>query len=430
MRTPQPVKSWSREQALGDRAGLVVVDDPRPQAMAHVGGARVDGSLVGVEGEREVPPVGEPEPIVELALQVRRPLVPLGSQPVVAAEGRDRRTGEEGGIHVALHLAERDGCAGEGPVGEGDAVPRVLPALVDEPVLVESRVLHESVAVAVAVAEDPLERPIGRLDEVVGIVGKAAPACELAEDDDEERRGIRRAVVHRAAAEREVGRGAEPHLVEDASRLLLGCGIHSGALQFGEGAERAEGERGVDRQRHQRGEQRVSTEQGHEPRCAGSDDGAVGMRGVEDAQGAEVELALQDDAFDRVVLERGHRDAGLPGEEAVRARGPGAKRHRNPLRSRTRPDAWSASAGSRMTMIRAARGSRRTPVGRPECCAGRRDHESEVARHAANRPGSLRAIPRVARCGRPVARPSFTSKMSAKSDSSTSSTRSAIGSRE
>ena len=49
------------EQALGGRGGLGVVEDPRPQQVADVGGQAVDLALVAVERERVAAALGHPE---------------------------------------------------------------------------------------------------------------------------------------------------------------------------------------------------------------------------------------------------------------------------------------------------------------------------------------------------------------------------------
>jgi hypothetical protein len=56
------------------------------------------------------------------------------------------------------------------------------------------------------------------------------PAAELAEQDDEEWRGISSAVVDRAAANCRTGLWAKPNLVQDPARLLLGDRIYRAAL--------------------------------------------------------------------------------------------------------------------------------------------------------------------------------------------------------
>ena len=67
----------------GHRLRLVLLDDPGPQAVADVGGERVDGPLVGVEAHGEPPSLLQPEVAVERGLQVRR-LAPVALVPLVS----------------------------------------------------------------------------------------------------------------------------------------------------------------------------------------------------------------------------------------------------------------------------------------------------------------------------------------------------------
>ena len=102
-------------------------------------------------------------------------------------------------------------------------------------------VLDVAVAVAVAEVVDPLEGAVGVGHEPVDRLGRQAPAPQLAEQHDEQGRGVDRAVVDGAAAEREGRGGPEPHLVQDAAGLLLGARVDVGALEPGEGLERRRG---------------------------------------------------------------------------------------------------------------------------------------------------------------------------------------------
>ena len=69
---------------------------------------------------------------------------------------RGRVLGRE---HVGLHLAQRDRPRGAGAVGVEDGIVAVLPALIDEALLVGAMVLHEAVAVRVAELVDPGRAP-------------------------------------------------------------------------------------------------------------------------------------------------------------------------------------------------------------------------------------------------------------------------------
>ena len=136
------------------------------------------------------------------------------------------------------------------------------------------------------------------------------PPRQLPEEHDEQRRGVRRAVVGGAAAEGQAGRGAAADLVQDPSGLLLGERVDRPALVPGQGAQRPEREVAVDRQRHQRGQQRVAAEQRHEPRRAGGDRRGGRVLLVEDPERAQVLLAAPQGRLQSVV--RGGDDPARP----------------------------------------------------------------------------------------------------------------------
>ena len=71
--------------------------------------------------------------------------------------------------------------------------------------------------------------------------------------------------------------------MQDPPGLFLGEQVHRFALPVGQGLQRAQRQRSVDRHHHEGGEQRVPPEQGHEPGRPGGDDHAVGMLRVNDA---------------------------------------------------------------------------------------------------------------------------------------------------
>ena len=178
------------------------------------------------------------------------------------------RPGPVGRVDVGLDLGKRDGRLGDRAVGEVDAVPGILPALVDQAVAGLAAVLDEPVAVGVAVGLDPLQRPVGVRQQRGDCAVLAAPALELAEQHDEQRRRVRTAVVRAAAAERERGGRAKAHLVQDLARLLLRARVEVAALPGSQRSQRAERETRIPGQQHPRGQQRVAAEQRHEPRRA------------------------------------------------------------------------------------------------------------------------------------------------------------------
>ena len=196
--------------------------------------------------------------------------------------------GQVGAVGVGLHLGQGDGRLGHPAVAVADAVPAVLPALVGQAPVGRPVVLDVAVAVGVAEVLDPLDGPRRVGQQLVDQLAGHAPAPHLAEQHDEERGGVGRAVVDAPAAERERGGVAEAHLVEDAARLLLVAGVDLGALEPGQGLQHPAGQVGVDQQRHPRRQQRVAAEHRHEPRRPGGHHHPLGVVGVEDPQRAEV----------------------------------------------------------------------------------------------------------------------------------------------
>ena len=149
------------EEPVADEHGFVGVEDAGPEAVAHVRRQRVDRALVAVEAHREPTALLEPEVAVEPHLEVGRAGPQLLGVLVVAAFGREVRTCDERGVHVALHLAQRDRRLGERAGGEADRVVRVLPALVAQATIARAQVLDVAVVVAVAELADPGEGAVG-----------------------------------------------------------------------------------------------------------------------------------------------------------------------------------------------------------------------------------------------------------------------------
>src|SRR5690606_38892916 len=108
-----------------------------------------------------------------------------------------------GCVSVSLHLDERDRRLRELAVLVEDGVVRVLPALVDEPVLGLPRVFEETIPVEIAVTVDPVERRLYVRPKRTYELHVAGPLPIRCGEHDEERRGIDAAVVE-----------AERHLAE------------------------------------------------------------------------------------------------------------------------------------------------------------------------------------------------------------------------
>ena len=202
--------------------------------------------------------------------------------------------GLEGRVDIALHLAQRDRRLGQPPVGEVDPVEGVLPALVDQSSVGGPAILDEVVTVRVAVGDDPVQGTVGVRQQGLDLVVAGAPPPGLLEQHDEQRGGVGGAVVDVAAAEHQIGREALAPLVHDPTGLLLGQRVCGPALERGQGLQRADRQRPIDRQGHPGRQQRVPAEQGHEPRRPGSHRDPVRVLRVEDPQHAEVLLAAGD----------------------------------------------------------------------------------------------------------------------------------------
>jgi hypothetical protein len=102
------------EQIPRDGLRLRLVDDAAPEEMAVVRGERVDLPPVGVEREREVFAVLDPEVSVEAPLQISRFLLePVGESRVLPDEPCQARAAELRVVRVPLQLASRARKAGK-----------------------------------------------------------------------------------------------------------------------------------------------------------------------------------------------------------------------------------------------------------------------------------------------------------------------------
>ena len=203
------------------RLGLVLVDDAAPQQVADVRSERVDLGAVGVEGEREVLAVFDPEVAVEAALQVGGLLFePLGVGRVLPDLARQAGAAHLGVVGVALQLAGRPREPRQAAVAVGDRIPGVLPALVLEAgLLVAPLVGDVAVALQVGVVVDPGQGGPGRRLEGAHQPGVAGPALVLVEEHEVQRRwrrqrrstesgaAPRRRSARRSAARAGCGRG-------------------------------------------------------------------------------------------------------------------------------------------------------------------------------------------------------------------------------
>ena len=103
--------------------------------------------------------------------------LPVPGAGGVACLPGERGAGPVGGVGVALHLGQGDGRLGDRAVGEVDAVPGILPALVDQAGRGLAGVFDEPVAVGVAVPLHPLQGAVGVGQQVPGELGRGGPTA-------------------------------------------------------------------------------------------------------------------------------------------------------------------------------------------------------------------------------------------------------------
>src|SRR3954467_10807248 len=157
--------------------------------MALVGRQRPARALLGVESHRVEPAIVEPEALEQTG-HVRR----LRSQRLrplaLALEVEQPRQAALGGDHVSLDLDERDRGPKRRALLVEDAVPRALPPPVVEPGARPPAILEQAVAVDVAVLVDPPERGLDLRAQLAEEVERSRPVGVLAEQAQEQRRGV------------------------------------------------------------------------------------------------------------------------------------------------------------------------------------------------------------------------------------------------
>ena len=201
---------------------------------------------------------------------------------------------------------------GEVPVPVADPVVRVLPALVEEPLRRPPLVLHEPVAVAVAVLVDPLERPERVRPQAVDERPVAGPVPGRAEEHEPQRRGVDGAVVGPVRGLAGAGHLAGPQLVQDLAGLGVARRVVLGRLEPREDLEGLDGELRPDRERLERPDDRVAPEQRREPRDAGGQVALVRVRALVDEQ-PQVARRAVDGQVEQLVVGADLGEAALPG---------------------------------------------------------------------------------------------------------------------
>src|SRR5205085_11306875 len=194
--------------------------------------------LLAVECERVETALLDPEVRVESLLELLRfGLEPIREPGIAPDLARESRCAHLRVVDVPLDLASRDRALRNRAVGEADRVPRVLPALVLEARLrVSPFVLDVAVPVAIAPLVDPFERRACVRLEVAYERCVSRPALDLVEQDEEERRRVRRPEVRRVRPLLEPRQLAEPDLVQDLARLRVAERIVLGRLSCSEHA--------------------------------------------------------------------------------------------------------------------------------------------------------------------------------------------------
>ena len=160
-------------------------------------------------------------------------------------------------------------------------VPGILPALVDETLGRAALVLHKAIAIEVAVFINPLQGLVCGGQHLAHKLVVGGPVEGLAQQDQKQRSGVDGAVVrperHFAAARH----FAFAVFVQNFARVLVAPVVHLAALVAGEHAQGVDCKRRIERQRLVGGKDRISSENGGEPRNAGGDDVLVSLGNAE-----------------------------------------------------------------------------------------------------------------------------------------------------
>ncbi len=246
--------------------------------MAVIRAQRIHLIAVGVQREREVLVLDDPEVAVEAALEVGRLLLELvGERRILPDLVCEAGAAQLRVVGVALQLAGRPREAGQPAVPVGDRVPRILPALVLEACLLVAALVGDvAVAQQIGVLVDPVQRRPRLVLELAHELPVPGPAFVLVEQHDVQRRRVGAAVIGRMRPLLERRHLAVAHLVQDPTRVLVAEVVDLRALPQPEHAKRGGRELRRERQRLQAGEDAVPAEHGHEPRQTGGGEAFAG----------------------------------------------------------------------------------------------------------------------------------------------------------
>ena len=191
----EPAEHVVGHQSSRHDRGVLPVEETGPQRVSLVRRHRVDALAVRITRQREPVLVAEPE-LVDHPLAHRVGLeVAVRRGRVVVEVARQLGTRPVRGVHVGLHLDQRDGQPGQPAVREAHRVPRVLPTLVDQAGGRGALRLDEPVTGEVAVLLDPVDGVVDRGKEAGEILPGRTPAQQLARHDDEQGGDVGRPVV-------------------------------------------------------------------------------------------------------------------------------------------------------------------------------------------------------------------------------------------
>ena len=219
---PPSPRTCPAPRAAGHQLGLVGSSRSGPEAMAHVGSHRVDRPFVARRARARTPLLLEPEVLVEPSPQLVAPC--RGTSRTLRCRrprGRSAPAPRTPRTRSPAPRTTRSAARASRPSANRIASQESFQPWLAKPAACGPLVLDVAVSVAVAEGLDPFERTVGVRQQLSHHLVVQTPPPQLAEQHHEQRRRVHRPVVDVAAAEQQAGCRAEPHLVHDASRLLL-----------------------------------------------------------------------------------------------------------------------------------------------------------------------------------------------------------------
>lgn len=316
------------EEPAAHQLAVLLVQQARPQQMTRVRGERVDMAAVAVQRQRGEGVFTHPEVPLEPVAEVGGGLFQERRVDLVAPD----RAGQQRGaaqrvVRVSLGARRHHRPGRAAAVGRTDGAGGVLPVLVGEAAAV--RAVDEIAARGQpAVVQHPADRRTGVGLQPAGQRHITGPLGVRAEEHQEQRRRVHRTVVAPVRHLPEVRQLAVPHLVHDLAGLGDRVRAHLDRLGGGQRGQRGGGELGPVGQREERGEQRVTAQQGEEPGDSGRGNPQLlavraRRRHLEDRQVRQAPRTGRGQL--RPAGREGHalRELALQGEESLIGRGGG-----------------------------------------------------------------------------------------------------------